>query len=679
MQLGELYETGTEMEDGKDFDKAAKYYEQAAVLGIAGAAEALERTRKALHTPEFQETLFRNYQKYRDCDEERALDYLRRSAGLGYEEARRVLGIWDLKEAARLRQAEATDWAEVRTLYEESVDCGSPEGCWELALLKESGKGTAVDQEGADGLIRRAAEKGFGPACTRMGLEEAKAGHKEASFAWYQKGAAANDPQACLQAGLCREGGEGCAKDLEKARELLGRAREGGLDEAREPLEQVDLVLGDRFQGESRYGEALACYEEAAEGENAEAMLKAAALRGNQDLEEWYDYGKAMTWYEQAARLQPETEETKTARICLKAAGEYPDLLAYLESKHGAQLEGSHYYLGDNIPGDLLENAMKAYGSRLGVDRSEVLLLCDATNALLWGKGKKGFLLTDEGDIFTSQGEKAFVDDFCRVFLNQDRVLQSDTGFVLCTFEESDCSSLDANFASWLSEEVILSKEEYDLAEAHGIFEDEDEEEEETEPSGHPAAAETQPSVQEAPLASGASSVSGTAGFCSHCGAPAKPGARFCTQCGAPLAAAKEAPSDGPGREALLAFVQQLAPLVNKTNTYLYCAPDIPPKKMANALSSYAQSYGLDPKDILVLCDKTVRGTARDGFLLTWDALISSEKGVFPLKEIGRMEPSTSMWNGKITLQPGNRKFLTIGPDKELTAFCEGMNRLLKG
>ena len=171
-----------------------------------------------------------------------------------------------------------------------------------------------------------------------------------------------------------------------------------------------------------------------------------------------------MTWYEQAARLQPETEETKTARICLKAAGEYPDLLAYLESKHGAQLEGSHYYLGDNIPGDLLENAMKAYGSRLGVDRSEVLLLCDATNALLWGKGKKGFLLTDEGDIFTSQGEKAFVDDFCRVFLNQDRVLQSDTGFVLCTFEESDCSSLDANFASWLSEEMILSKEEYDLA-----------------------------------------------------------------------------------------------------------------------------------------------------------------------------------------------------------------------
>ena len=49
---------------------------------------------------------------------------------------------------------------------------------------------------------------------------------------------------------------------------------------------------------------------------------------------------------------------------------------------------------------------MKAYGSRLGVDRSEVLLLCDATNALLWGKGKKGFLLTDEGIFLPHKGKK---------------------------------------------------------------------------------------------------------------------------------------------------------------------------------------------------------------------------------------------------------------------------------
>ena len=30
-------------------------------------------------------------------------------------------------------------------------------------------------------------------------------------------------------------------------------------------------------------------------------------------------------------------------------------------------------------------------------------------------------------------------------------------------------------------------------------------------------------------------------------------------------------------------------------------------------------------------------------------------------------------------LQPGNRKFLAIARDDELTAFCEGLNKLLKG
>ena len=131
---------------------------------------------------------FQELPKYKDSNEERALDYLRRSAKLGYGKAREVLAARDLEQGARLRQEEETDWAAVCALYQEAVDCGSPEGCWELALLKESGKGTALDKEGADGLIRQAAEKGVGPACTRMGLEEAKAGHKEPPSSGIRKG-----------------------------------------------------------------------------------------------------------------------------------------------------------------------------------------------------------------------------------------------------------------------------------------------------------------------------------------------------------------------------------------------------------------------------------------------------------------------------------------------------------
>ena len=86
----------------------------------------------------------------------------------------------------------------------------------------------------------------------------------------------------------------------------------------------------------------------------------------------------------------------------------------------------------------------------------------------------------------------------------------------------------------------------------------------------------------------------------------------------------------------------------------------------------------VDPADVLVLCDSTVRGSARDGFLLTWDRLISSSEGCFALKDMECLEPSTSNWTGHITAQPGNRKVLAVGKDKELTWFCEGLNRLLK-
>jgi len=720
LKAGEMYETGTGAKDGKDFGKAAEYYAKAAALGEPGAEEALERAKKAAHTPEFQQILFKNYQKYKESDETKALDYLRRSASLGCEEARRVLSDWDLAKAGELRKDEKSDWPAVCDLYEEAADCGSMEGCYELALLKESGKGTDADPEGAAKLILKAAQGGYGPACVRAGEDETKAGHAEAAFEWYQKGVEAGEPRAFLQAGLCYETGEGCAKDLEKARDQLSKALELDVAEAREPLQRVNMALGDELRVSGRCDEALACYEAVAKEEkNAEAMLKAAALRGNKDLDSCYDYVRAMAWYDLASTIQPATEETKAARICLKASGSYAESLAYLKCKYGTALKGSHYHLGDDISDGLLDNAMKAYGSRLGVDRSEVFLVCDASNALLWGKGKKGFILTEDGDVYTSQGETASLDDFCRVSIDSAHALKSDTGFIFCVFEKDDCGSLDEHFASWLSEEAILTQEESDLAEARGVFADEEDgtepetrdtgESAETEDadnaaaaeaaeagtdSGNPPAAEVEPKVQAAPPAAEAepevqtAPAAGPAGrFCPRCGAPVKPDARFCTSCGMALTdaavpaapAAEPAASGGSGREALLAFTQQLARQLDGSHTYLYCAPEIPSKKLANALSSYAAVYAVDPQDILVLCDKTITGTGRDGFLLTWNALISSENGSFALKDIKELEPSTSIWTGKITLQPGNRTFISIAPDKELTAFCEGMNKLLKG
>lgn len=126
------------------------------------------------------------------------------------------------------------------------------EGCYELALLKESGKGTDADPEGAAKLILKAAQGGYGPACVRAGEDETKAGHAEAAFEWYQKGVEAGEPRAFLQAGLCYETGEGCAKDLEKARDQLSKALELDVAEAREPLQRVNMALGDELRVSGR-------------------------------------------------------------------------------------------------------------------------------------------------------------------------------------------------------------------------------------------------------------------------------------------------------------------------------------------------------------------------------------------------------------------------------------------
>ena len=578
--------------------------------------------------------------------------YLRRCAARGHEEARRTLAAWDLKGVEKARESgDGTDWAAVCALYEEAASCGSPEGCYGLALLKESGKGTDCDKQGAASLFLQSAQAGYGPACVRMGQSYEGRNDPESAFQWYRKGAASHDSQACLHVGLCYAEGTGCEKDLAQARKYLSTALQDGIDEAAAPLSRVNLACGDACQADGRYEEALECYEEAAAGKNAEAMLKAARLRGNEELD-GYDYTKAMAWYDAAAALQPETEETKKERICLKAAGSFAESLEYMQEKYGGMLEGTHYHLGDDISSGLLDNVMKAYGGKLEVEPSEIFLVCDAANALFWGKGKKGFLITKEGDVCTSQGEKESLNAFSGVHLDETHSLQSDTGFVFCTFADSDYGELDESFAEWLTEEVILSEDEYATAKACGVFEDEEEAAEEAEEETDGGDGED--------LSEEEAEDSG---------------------CGAPLASASPTPhqpGEGPGREELRAFTEQLARQVGDRHYFLYCAPEIPPKKLTNALTSYAKNMDVDPADVLVLCDSTVRGSARDGFLLTWDRLISSSEGCFALKDMECLEPSTSNWTGHITAQPGNRKVLAVGKDKELTWFCEGLNRLLK-
>ena len=64
---------------------------------------------------------------------------------------------------------------------------------------------------------------------------------------------------------------------------------------------------------------------------------------------------------------------------------------------------------------------------------------------------------------------------------------------------------------------------------------------------------------------------------------------------------------------------------------YVYIHPNIPLKKINNAIDSYGNS-DIRPEDVMILLDDSVFGSAKDGVLLTKDfifAKLSSNKPVF--------------------------------------------------
>lgn len=75
----------------------------------------------------------------------------------------------------------------------------------------------------------------------------------------------------------------------------------------------------------------------------------------------------------------------------------------------------------------------------------------------------------------------------------------------------------------------------------------------------------------------------------------------------------------------------------------VYARPNIPHKKLQGAISSYA--HGVRPDDVIVLLDDTIFGGAKDGLLVTSEAIYCKEK-LFASKrmafqEIRKVEPGT--------------------------------------
>ncbi len=64
----------------------------------------------------------------------------------------------------------------------------------------------------------------------------------------------------------------------------------------------------------------------------------------------------------------------------------------------------------------------------------------------------------------------------------------------------------------------------------------------------------------------------------------------------------------------------------------LYLAPDIPPKKLRNAIRDFAKS--VDERDVLALYDATLSGNAKDGAVFTSAAVVFQNNDLSPVQEV---------------------------------------------
>jgi hypothetical protein len=105
----------------------------------------------------------------------------------------------------------------------------------------------------------------------------------------------------------------------------------------------------------------------------------------------------------------------------------------------------------------------------------------------------------------------------------------------------------------------------------------------------------------------------------------------------------------------------------------LYVAPDVPEKKLRNAISDYAQD--LEPADALALYDATLSGTAGDGVLFTSDRVVFQNNDFQSVQTVRYQDlvgvEATSRWWGL----GGKRVDLTVNRGRatfDLSIDCSG-------
>ena len=121
----------------------------------------------------------------------------------------------------------------------------------------------------------------------------------------------------------------------------------------------------------------------------------------------------------------------------------------------------------------------------------------------------------------------------------------------------------------------------------------------------------------------------------------------------------------------------------------LFIKPNIPSKKLANALHSYVhlaliragQTTSFQPEQIVLLFDDTVFGSAKDGFVLTENFIIVKaafeDPSLIFLKDIKTMSWESTLFSNNLYFNGSKIIDLTQTNKKDMMALCTTLQRYL--
>lgn len=189
------------------------------------------------------------------------------------------------------------DAAKAYACLRRAADLGSPEALYSVALMLAEGRGTVKDPAKAARFARKAAGQGVVLAQHFLGdcycRGEGVAASMKTAFFWYEKAARAGVKPSRMKVALMLADGQGCRKNVARAREMLEELAAGGDARAKVMLARLLCGLGgeDKAGGMATLRSMAEAGDGLAQAELAELLLDAGA--GARD--------EARAWLEKAS------------------------------------------------------------------------------------------------------------------------------------------------------------------------------------------------------------------------------------------------------------------------------------------------------------------------------------------------------------------------------------------